>query len=82
MSNEPPDDAGHSPVKVAEKPARTEPGVCGPGKTQTGYMEKADPGIDFQCPAAFGHRSGHSTKNPEPGPVPGFLLSKKKKRKI
>ncbi|KAK9180254.1 hypothetical protein WN943_029462 [Citrus x changshan-huyou] len=31
-------------------------------------MKKADPGIDFQCPDASGHGSGHSTKNPEPGP--------------
>ena len=44
-------------------------------------MEKTDPGIDFQCPATFGHGSGHSIKNPELGPVSGFLLSKKKRGK-
>ena len=44
-------------------------------------MKKADSGIDFQCPAVSGHGSGHSTKNPEPGPVPAFLLSKKKRGK-
>ena len=65
---------------MAEKPARTGPGVCGPGKTQTAWMEKADPGIDFQCPAASGHGSGHSTKNLEPGPVPGFFIKLKTKK--
>ena len=45
-------------------------------------MEKANPGIDFQCPAASGHESGYSTKNLEPGPVPDFLLSKKKENII
>ena len=63
---------------MAEKPVRTGPGICGLGKIQTGCMKKADPSIDFQCPAVSRHGSGHSTKNPEPGPVPTFLLSKKK----
>ena len=61
---------------------RTRPGTCGPGKTRPACMKKADPGIDFQCSAVSGHGSGHSTKNPEPGPVLAFLLSKKKRRKI
>lgn len=57
---------------MAEKPAQTGPGACGPGS-----MEKADPNIDFQCPTGSGQRSDHNTKNPEP--VPAFLLSKKKR---
>ncbi|KAK9211630.1 hypothetical protein WN943_001007 [Citrus x changshan-huyou] len=52
---------------MAEKPAQTGPGACGPGS-----MEKADPNIDFQCPTGSGQRSDHNTKNPEP--VPAFLL--------
>ena len=66
---------------MAEKPARTGPGTCGPGKIRPACMKKADPGIDFQCPAVSRHGTGHSTKNPEPGPVPAFLLSKKKRGK-
>ena len=51
---------------------RTGPGTYGPSKTQPTCMKKADPGIDFQCPAVSGHGSGHNTKYPAPGPVPAF----------
>ena len=45
-------------------------------------MEKADPGIDFQCPTASGRKFNHNIKNSELGPVPDFLLSKKKENTI
>ena len=50
------------------------PGVC-----SSGYeWKKRIQALKNQCLAASGHESSHSTKNPEPEPVPGFLLSKKK----
>lgn len=57
------------------------PGQSGPGKTRTAYQIKLSRVLKFNTPHPdiSGHGSGHGTKNPEPGSVPGFLISKTKK---
>ena len=77
---------GRLRVEMTEKPARTgskpDPTHAVWVKPRLDAWKKRILALIFNARLFLRHGSGHSTKNSKPDPVPAFLLSKKKERKI